>query len=191
MSSTWSVSSGSIPIRSRSSSRCDWQKRRVRRVGWVSWPTAHRALIAAAARWLPEPTPTRRLRIDETRFRSVRWILDGVSWKRSGPWLTSFVDCSRDGPREPARTVTGPYRRLRARMARRADSSVPRHNRAGRDRPVSAVRRWHPGRSAEGAESRSTSGIWLPSPTPRLPRCGSASLAISSAAAAPSPTRSR
>jgi transposase len=64
----------------------------------VSWPTAHRVLIAAAAGWLPEPTPTRRLGIDETRFRSVRWILDGVTWKRSDPWLTSFVDCSRDGP---------------------------------------------------------------------------------------------
>lgn len=64
----------------------------------VSWPTAHRALIAAAARWLPEPPPTRRLGIDETRFRSVRWILDGLTWKRSDPWLTSFVDCSRDGP---------------------------------------------------------------------------------------------
>jgi hypothetical protein len=35
----------------------------------VSWPTAHRALITAAARWLPEPTPTTRLGIDETRFR--------------------------------------------------------------------------------------------------------------------------
>jgi transposase len=64
----------------------------------VSWPTAHKALIAAAARWLPEPEPTSRLGIDETRFRSVRWILDGISWKRSDPWLTSFVDCSRDGP---------------------------------------------------------------------------------------------
>jgi transposase len=64
----------------------------------VSWPTAHKALIAAAARWLPEPAPTSRLGIDETRFRSVRWVLDGVSWKRSDPWLTSFVDCSRDGP---------------------------------------------------------------------------------------------
>jgi transposase len=31
-------------------------------------------------------------------FRSVRWILDGIVWKRSDPWLTSFVDCSRDGP---------------------------------------------------------------------------------------------
>jgi transposase len=64
----------------------------------VSWPTAHKALIAAAARWLPEPAPTTRLGIDETRFRSVRWILEGITWKRSDPWLTSFVDCSRDGP---------------------------------------------------------------------------------------------
>jgi transposase len=64
----------------------------------VSWPTAHKALVVAATRWLPEPVPTSRLGIDETRFRSVRWILDGVAWRRSDPWLTSFVDCSRDGP---------------------------------------------------------------------------------------------
>jgi transposase len=49
----------------------------------VSWPTAHRALVAAADRWLPEPTPRTRLGIDETRFRSVRWWLDGVTWRRS------------------------------------------------------------------------------------------------------------
>jgi transposase len=64
----------------------------------ISWPTAHKALVAAAARWLPEPALTSRLGIDETRFRSVRWLLDGITWKRSDPWLTSFVDCSRDGP---------------------------------------------------------------------------------------------
>jgi transposase len=64
----------------------------------VSWPTAHRALVAAAVRWLPEPAPTSRLGIDETRFRSVRWLLDGTGWRRSDPWLTSFVDCSVDGP---------------------------------------------------------------------------------------------
>ena len=64
----------------------------------MSWPTAHKALIAAAARWLPEPEPPSRLGIDEIRFRSVRWILEGITWKRSDPWLTSFVDCSRDGP---------------------------------------------------------------------------------------------
>ena len=64
----------------------------------VAWPTAHKALISAAARWLPEPEPTSRLGIDETRFRSVRWWLDGIIWKRSDSWLTSFVDCSSDGP---------------------------------------------------------------------------------------------
>lgn len=31
-------------------------------------------------------------------FRSVRWVLDGTAWKRSDPWLTSFDDCSCDGP---------------------------------------------------------------------------------------------
>ena len=64
----------------------------------VSWPTAHKALIVAAARWLPEPTPTNRLGIDETRARSVRWITSDAGWVRSDPWLTSFVDCSHDGP---------------------------------------------------------------------------------------------
>jgi transposase len=64
----------------------------------LSWPTAHKALISAAARWLPAPEPTTVLGIDETRFRTVRWILDGITWKRSDPWLTSFVDCSTQGP---------------------------------------------------------------------------------------------
>lgn len=62
----------------------------------VSWPTAHKALVAAAARWLPEPEPTRVLGIDETRARSVRWVLEeadaGARWKRSDPWMTSFVN---------------------------------------------------------------------------------------------------
>jgi transposase len=64
----------------------------------VSWPTAHKALISAAARWLPAPEPTTVLGIDETRFRTVRWSLDGITWKRCDPWLTSFVDCSTQGP---------------------------------------------------------------------------------------------
>ena len=79
----------------------------------VSWPTAHRALVAAAARWLPEPTPTTRLGIDETRFRSVRWLLDGITWRRSDPWLTSFVDCSADGPGSLLGFSAWPHRRLR------------------------------------------------------------------------------
>jgi transposase len=62
----------------------------------VSWHTAHKALVGAAARWLPQPTPTRVLGIDETRTRSVRWILEDAAgkrvWRRSDPWMTSFVD---------------------------------------------------------------------------------------------------
>jgi transposase len=64
----------------------------------VSWPTAHRALVAAAAGWLPEPEPTAVLGIDETRFRSVRWILDGITWKRSDPWLTASSTAPPAGP---------------------------------------------------------------------------------------------
>ncbi len=58
----------------------------------VSWHTAHDALVAAAARWLPAPPPTRVLGIDETRARRVRWLLEPTGWRRSDPWLTSFVD---------------------------------------------------------------------------------------------------
>ncbi|OFE15185.1 hypothetical protein BA895_22790 [Humibacillus sp. DSM 29435] len=58
----------------------------------VAWATAHRALITLAARWLPEPEPTRVLGIDETRARSVRWVLEEAGWKRSDPWMTSFVN---------------------------------------------------------------------------------------------------
>ncbi len=64
----------------------------------MSWPSAHKALVAAAARWLPEPEPTAVLGIDETRFRSVRWILDGITWRRSDPWMTSFADCTPGRP---------------------------------------------------------------------------------------------
>ncbi|HEY5787613.1 MAG TPA: transposase [Microlunatus sp.] len=101
----------------------------------VSWPTAHRALIAAAARWLPAPTPTREMGIDETRFRTVRWILDGITRKRSDPWSTSFVDCSAT-VRDRARVGPWPHRRLRQGLAGRADPRVPGGDPDGGDRSV-------------------------------------------------------
>ena len=70
----------------------------VARTHRVSWPTAHRALVAAAARWLPAPEPVRVLGIDETRARSVRWVLADAGWRRTDPWLTSFVDADTTGP---------------------------------------------------------------------------------------------
>jgi transposase len=64
----------------------------------VSWHTAHRALITAANHWLPAPAPTRVLGIDETRARCVRWLLDAARWRRSDPWMTSFVDADPTRP---------------------------------------------------------------------------------------------
>ena len=64
----------------------------------VAWHTAHTALVTAAAAWLPAPPPTRVLGIDETRARRVRWLLEPAGWRRSDPWLTSFVDADTTGP---------------------------------------------------------------------------------------------
>lgn len=64
----------------------------------VSWHTTHNALAKRAARLLPEPTPTRVLGIDETRTQRVRWVLASAGWKRTDPWMTSFVDVDPAGP---------------------------------------------------------------------------------------------
>jgi transposase len=64
----------------------------------VSWRTVHKAFIVASADWLPPPAPTRVLGIDETRARTVRWILQDVRWRRSDPWMTSFVNADTTGP---------------------------------------------------------------------------------------------
>jgi transposase len=49
---------------------------------------------SVAAHWLLEPEPTAMLGIDETRFGSVRWLLDRITWRRPDPCMTSFVDCT-------------------------------------------------------------------------------------------------
>jgi transposase len=38
------------------------------------------------------------LGIDETRARTVRWVLAEQGWRRSDPWMTSFVDADTTGP---------------------------------------------------------------------------------------------
>jgi hypothetical protein len=76
-----------------------WQQpigRRCRRRVRAPRPTAHKALVAAAAHWLPEPEPTAVLGIDETRFGSVRWLLDGITWRRSEPSISSPTSRSPD-----------------------------------------------------------------------------------------------
>jgi len=59
----------------------------------VSWWSVNQALVAAAARVCgPAPVGVRMLGVDETRTRSVRWLLGEAGWRRSDPWMTSFVD---------------------------------------------------------------------------------------------------
>jgi transposase len=51
----------------------------------VSWWSVHQALVARAADLLgPAPTGVRWLGVDETRARSVRWLLSDAGWRRSG-----------------------------------------------------------------------------------------------------------
>ncbi|HEY7226268.1 MAG TPA: transposase family protein [Micromonosporaceae bacterium] len=67
-------------------------------LSWWCGPV-HRAFLAASARWLPPPAPVRVLGIDETRARTVRWVLEDVGCRHSDPWMTSFVDADTTGPR--------------------------------------------------------------------------------------------
>ncbi len=59
----------------------------------VSWWSVNRALIVRAASMTPRaPAGVRLLGVDETCARSVRWLLAEHTWRRSDPWMTSFVD---------------------------------------------------------------------------------------------------
>ena len=59
----------------------------------VSWWSVNRALVVKAAEVLgPAPAGVRCLGVDETRARSVRWLLAETGWRRSDPWMTSFVN---------------------------------------------------------------------------------------------------
>jgi transposase len=66
----------------------------------VSWWSVNQALVAKAASVLgPAPPGVRMLGVDETRARSVRWLAEEAGWRRSDPWMTSFVDLDCDHPR--------------------------------------------------------------------------------------------
>jgi len=58
----------------------------------VSWCSVNHAPVAVTARVCgPAPTGVRVLEVDQTRARSVRWLLSEAGWRRSDPWMTSFV----------------------------------------------------------------------------------------------------
>jgi len=64
----------------------------------VSDWSVHKALVDKAIGLLAQPHPVARLGLDETRTRSVRWLLSEAGWRRSDPWMTSFVDLDTDRP---------------------------------------------------------------------------------------------
>ncbi len=64
----------------------------------VSDWSVHKALLDKAIGLLAQPHPVARLGLDETRTRSVRWILDEAGWRRTNPWMTSFVDLDTGRP---------------------------------------------------------------------------------------------
>ncbi len=70
----------------------------------VSWWSVNTALIARAALTPAARDGVRWLGVDETRTRSVRWLLDPPDpcgerrWRRSDPWMTSFVDLDPTSP---------------------------------------------------------------------------------------------
>jgi transposase len=51
-----------------------------------------RVLVAVAADALGLAAPTTMIGIDETRARSVRWLLAKVCWRHTHPWMISIVD---------------------------------------------------------------------------------------------------
>jgi len=64
----------------------------------IAWWTVHRILVAVAADLLGPAAPTTMIGIDETRARSVRWLREETSWRRSDPWMTSIVDLDPSHP---------------------------------------------------------------------------------------------
>ena len=63
----------------------------------VSWWSVNSALVVKAAEVLGPARPgVARLGVDETRVRRVRWLLQEAGWRRSDPWMTSFVDLDPD-----------------------------------------------------------------------------------------------
>jgi transposase len=103
---SFTETSGQLPARSRLTTRLRTKisaavsttNRAMSEVGndyGVAWWTVHRVLVAAAADVLGAAEPTTTIGIDETRARSVRWLLGEVGWRRSDPWMTSIVDLER------------------------------------------------------------------------------------------------
>ena len=97
---------------------------------------AHKALLAAAARWLPEPEPTSR--VGQQRDPLPIGALGARRHHLNTPGSVADQLCRLldDGPGIAARVGPWAYWVVRARAASRADRRVPRLHRDRCDRPL-------------------------------------------------------
>jgi len=65
-------------------------------VSW--WSDNHALVVKAGGMTASAPAGVRMLGVDETRARSVRWLLAEHGWRRTDPWMTSFVDLDPTHP---------------------------------------------------------------------------------------------
>jgi transposase len=109
----------------------------------VSWPTANKALTEAVGRWLPKPEPTRVLGIDQTRARSVKWVLEEMVWNRTDPWMTAFVNADPNCSGGLLGLAPGRSGACVSEWLGKLDPRVPGRDPGRRYRPVSALRLRH------------------------------------------------
>ena len=65
----------------------------------MSWWSVNTALVVKAAAVIGQaPCGVRMLGVDETRARSVRWLLTEAGWRRTDPWMRSFIDLDPADP---------------------------------------------------------------------------------------------
>jgi transposase len=119
----------------------------------VSWWSVNSALVVAAASMTPQaPVGVRLLGVDETRARSVRWLLAEAGWRRSDPWMTSFVDLDPAHPggcwawppggQEPASAGGLTCRASSSATALRSSPSIRPHRSPRRCARCCRPRRW-------------------------------------------------
>ena len=65
-------------------------------VSW--WSVNHALAVKAAGMTASAPAGVRMLGVDETRARSVRWLLAEHGRRRTDPWMSSFLDLDPTHP---------------------------------------------------------------------------------------------
>jgi hypothetical protein len=137
----------------------------------VSWWSANQALIDRAADVLGPAEPgVRRLGIDETRVRRVRWLLEEAGWTRSDPWMTGFVDLDRTGRAGCSGSRPG-VRAPRREWQHRAGPLTAVGHHDGDLVDADTVRARHPGRAVDNVATSQHAHVCLSACLSSSPAC--------------------